>query len=131
MQDGDLRFLSPHHVRIIHDDQLDRYGGSAGIRDEGLLQSACAQPLASFGGEFAHVTPAAIAAAYLFHIVRNHPFIDGNKRAGAATALVFLKLNGIKFTIAPGELFDITMGVASGTNSKDDTIAFFERRVMN
>ena len=69
---------------------MARYGGLPGLRDEGLLESAVAQAVATFGGEYLHNDIFQMAAAYLFHIVQNHPFVDGNKRAGAAAAVVFL-----------------------------------------
>jgi death-on-curing protein len=83
-----------------------------------------AQPHASFGAEFLHAFPFEMAAAYLFHIVRNHPFLDGNKRTGAVAALVFLELNGIPIQARPGALYEITMGVATGAVTKDQVAAF-------
>ena len=71
--------LTLDEVLEIHRDQLARYGGSQGIRDLGLLQSALAQPPATFGGQFLHADLFETAAAYLLHIVQNHPFVDGNK----------------------------------------------------
>jgi death-on-curing protein len=69
-------FLDVEDVLALHADQLEVYGGSPGLRDRGLLESAVAQPQASFGGEFANEGLFAMAAAYLFHIVKNHPFVD-------------------------------------------------------
>src|SRR6185369_192349 len=86
-------FLTLDEVLEIHRDQIVRYGGSMGVRDMGLLQSALAQPQATFERQFLHHDIFEMAAAYLFHIVQNHPFIDGNKRVGVAAALVFLLLN--------------------------------------
>ena len=88
-------FLDVDDVLEIHATQLDVYGGMAGVRDRGLLESAVAQPQSSFGGEFAHDGLFAMAATYLFHIVKNHPFLDGNKRTGTLAAVVFLDVNGI------------------------------------
>lgn len=79
-------FLSLDEVVEIHGQQIDRYGGSPGIRDSGGLQSALATPQATFGGEYLHQSMPAMAAAYLFHIYQNHPFVDGNKRVGANAA---------------------------------------------
>src|SRR5579862_9231236 len=86
-------FLTLSEVLEIHRDQIARYGGAAGIRDVGLLQSALSQPKAAFAGDFLHSDRFEMAAAYLFHIIRNHPFVDGNKRVGAVSAIVFLRLN--------------------------------------
>lgn len=88
-------FLTIDEVLAIHQDQIARYGGSAGVRDWGLLQSAIAMPAATFGGQFLHGDLSEMAAACLFHIVQNRPFIDGNKRVGAVAAYVFLALNDI------------------------------------
>jgi death-on-curing protein len=78
--------LSLDEVLEIHEQQIERYGGSAGLRDAAGLESAVAMPQATFGGEFLHTSIPAMAAAYLFHLCQNHPFIDGNKRAGANAA---------------------------------------------
>ncbi len=91
----EIEFLTVEVVLALHQRQLDRFGGGAGLRDRGLLESAIAQPQASFGGTFAHDGLFAMAAAYLFHIVSNHPFVDGNKRAGLLAAQVFLDVNGV------------------------------------
>ena len=84
------RFLTLDEALLVHADQVRRYGGSHGLRDLALLSSALAMPTASFGGAYLHPSLAEMAAAYLFHIAQNHPFLDGNKRAALATALAFL-----------------------------------------
>ncbi len=111
-------FVSVDDVLDLHAWVLDRYGGGAGIRDRGLLESAVAQPASSFGGEFVHGDLFAMAAAYLFHIVRNHPFVDGNKRAGLMAALVFLDLNGVSLLEHSEALYDLTIAVAEGRCDK-------------
>jgi death on curing protein len=80
--------------RRIHEGQLAKYGGAAGIRDLGLLESAVATPKATFGGAFVHEDLFAMAAAYAFHIGENQPFVDGNKRTGVLAAVVFLDSTG-------------------------------------
>ena len=90
-----------------------------GVRDRGLLESAVAQPQASAFGALIHKDVVAMAAAYLFHIVRNHPFVDGNKRAVLLAALVFLDLNGYDVPAEAPELYDVTIGVAEGALSKE------------
>ena len=119
-------FLDIEDVLQIHADQLERYGGLSGVRDLGLLESAVSMPRASYAGEFLHGDLFAMAAAYLFHITRNHPFFDGNKRTGAASALVFLDLHGIEVTASDDALYDLVIGVATGTVSKE-TVAHFLR----
>jgi death on curing protein len=111
-------FLTLEEVLDIHAMQLGRFGGGAGIRDQGLLESALAQPAATFGGQFIHEDLFAMAAAYLFHIVRNHPFVDGNKRVGLLSALVFLDLNGIALEHGTEALYELTMAVAEGRVDK-------------
>lgn len=91
----DVLFLTLDEVSKIHRVQIDRYGGSHGIRDNGLFQLAVAIPEAGCGGQFLHSDIFEMAAAYAFHIAQNHPFLDGNKRVAAVAAIVFLKLNSV------------------------------------
>jgi death-on-curing protein len=120
-------FLSREDVLRIHRDQIERYGGSLGVRDRGLLESALAMPRAGFGGQYFHPELPDMGAAYLFHLVRNHPFIDGNKRVGLAACLVFLELNGFAFSASNAALAGLTLGVAEGRVSKS-AVAEFVRR---
>jgi death-on-curing protein len=112
-------FLTVDDVLTLHDLHLQRYGGSAGTRDAGLLESAVSQAKASFSGQYLHEDLAAMASAYLFSVVKNHPFIDGNKRAGLASALTFLDLNGIAIDHSSDVLYDATMAVAEGKLDKE------------
>ena len=118
-------FLGVEDVLELHADQVALYGGDYGVRDLGLLESAVAQPRAAFGGQFLHKDLFEMAAAYLFHIVRNHPFLDGNKRTGAVTALVFLDLNGVEVDAPEGSLYDMTMNVANGRADKKQIAEYF------
>lgn len=112
-------FLETEDVLAIHADQLELYGGIDGLRDPGLLDSALAMPRQTFGGEYLHDTPFLMAAAYLFHIARNHPFHDGNKRTALASALVFLEdLNGHEIDAPPDALYALALGVAAGRHDK-------------
>lgn len=120
---GDPRFLTLAEVVDVHADQLQRYGGQAGVRDLGLLQSALAQPEASFAGEWLHSDMYAMAAAYAYHLCQNHPFIDGNKRTALACALVFLELNNVSLTDPAGALKRAMVKVASGRMSKPELAA--------
>ncbi|HVR37192.1 MAG TPA: type II toxin-antitoxin system death-on-curing family toxin [Methylomirabilota bacterium] len=90
-----LSHPTPEAVKTIHAEVLDAHGGSDGLRDEALLESAVAAPQATMMGEPVFTEPLEIAAAYLFYLCRNHPFIDGNKRTALATCLVFLSENGL------------------------------------
>ncbi len=120
-----IDFLELEDVLTLHADQINLYGGEHGVRDLGLLESAIAQPRAAFGGQVLHEFPFEMAAAYLFHTVQNHPFIDGNKRTGAVAALVFLDLNDIGINAPKGALYDITLSVATGAAGKDRIAEFF------
>lgn len=113
-----LRFLTLDELLLIQEHQIERFGGSHGLRDRALLESAAAQPQATFAGEFVHEEPFAMAAAYLFHLTSNHPFVDGNKRIGLAAALVFLDLNGYPITAHTEQLYELTMAVARGEVGK-------------
>jgi len=118
-------FLGLDDVLAIHRDQVEQYGGSSGIRDMGLLQSAVAMPAAACGGSYVHADLSEMAAAYLFHIVGNHPFVDGNKRTGAVAAYVFLALNDLTLT-APEKAFEqLVRDVAEGERGKADAAVFF------
>jgi len=120
-------FLNLEEVLQIHADQIGRYGGSQGIRDLALLESAVAMPQAGFGSRYVHADLFEMAAAYLFHIVQNHPFVDGNKRIGAAAALVFLKLNGVTIHATTAALVKTVLGVAQGKIGKAATADFFRK----
>lgn len=111
-------FLNVDDVLVIHGVQIERFGGDDGVRDPGLLASAVGQPQLTFEGEFIHRDLHEMAAAYLFHLVSNHPFVDGNKRVGLASALVFLELNGFVVEHGTDELYELTMGIAEGALDK-------------
>lgn len=119
-----MLFLTLEEVLKIHHDQIKRYGGSAEVRDEGLLKSALAMPMAQFSGTFLHQTPAEMAGAYLYHLACNHPFVDGNKRVAAVTARVFLMLNGYRFDPPPAEYEQLILDVASAKLTKEEVAAF-------
>lgn len=121
-------FLDLQQVMQLHGELIARYGGSAGVRDVGLLHSAIAMPQTSLEGEYLHRNLFEMAAAYLFHIVQNHPFIDGNKRVGAASAIVFLAMNDVEIDADEDGLVDITLRVAQGQAGKSDIAEFFRQR---
>jgi death-on-curing protein len=123
-------FLTVRDVRIVHQRVIDTFGGDAGLRDRGLLESAVAMPRAVFGGAYLHEGLAAMAAAYHFHLCRNHPFMDGNKRVALAVAELFLLLNGAELVANDDAVERLTMGVAAGTTGKDEVIAFFVEHVI-
>ena len=111
-------FLTLAEVIEIHNNQINLYGGQNGTRDFGLLQSALAQPEASFANRWLHEDIFLMAAAYAFHICQNHPFFDGNKRTALASALVFLELNEISLDDSKGKLLEAMFNIAKGALSK-------------
>jgi len=113
-----VQFIPEEIVLIIHADLLQRYGGSAGLRDRKRLESALAQPKITVGGKYAHRTIFDKAAAYGFHICMNHPFIDGNKRVSFALMDIFLQKNGWEITSQEEEAYSIMMSLASGKITK-------------
>jgi len=121
------KFLALEEALAIHEDRIRKYGGSSGVRDLGLLESAMGSAAATFGGEFLHASIFEMAAAYLYGICRNHPFLDGNKRTALACALAFLRLNGISFRFGADELYDLVIGVAEGHVSKAEVAVFLQQ----
>jgi death on curing protein len=120
----DPAFLELGEILLIHRDQLERYGGSAGVRDVAILQSATAMPRAGIADRYLHENIFEMAAAYLYYIVRDHPFVDGNKRTGAVAALVFLAMNDIDILVDEDGLETMVRSVAEGTTTKADVATF-------
>ncbi len=121
-------FLGLDEVLEIHRDQIERYGGSLGVRDMGSLESALAMPQGGAGGQYFHADLSEMAAAYLFHIVKNHPFVDGNKRAGAMAAFTFLRLNGLTMKASSSREFEnVVLAVAEGKANKAAAAEFFRK----
>ena len=118
-------FLELGEILLIHADQIERYGGTAGIRDIGLLQSAAAMTRAGIADRYLHEDIFEMAAAYLYHIVRDHPFVDGNKRTGAVAAFVFIALNEVEVIVDERKLENLVRSVAEGARTKSDIAAFF------
>jgi death-on-curing protein len=121
-------FLTLDEVIEIHQQQVDLYGGSHGVRDLGALESAVATPQATFGGDFLHRSIPAMAAAYLFHVCQNHPFVDGNKRTGANAALTFLWIQDWEPLFEEEELVHLVLAVASGVMDKGTLTGTFAAR---
>lgn len=120
------RFLSLEEVLFLHRKQIEHFGGSHGVRDMGLLDSAIAAPSATFSGIFLHTDIFEMAAAYLFHLVMNHPFIDGNKRVGALAADVFLYTNGYDLTSDQKEFENLILETAQGRVDKPQIASFLK-----
>lgn len=122
-----LEFLELDEVLAIHAESIRRFGGATGLRDAALLESALAMPRATMFGELLHPTLHEQAAAYLFHLVKNHPFVDGNKRVGLGVALTFLGMNSIWVEATNDELVGLVLGIIEGSVSKSEAAVFFEK----
>ncbi len=120
-----MLFLTVDDIIESHQNQIDTYGGSYGIRDIGLLESAIGQPEASFGGEYLHADIFEMAAAYIYHLVMNHPFVDGNKRVGLEAALIFLEINNENLNASDKELVDLVLKTTAGQVGKREIAEFF------
>lgn len=118
-------FLSIDNVLAIHRKSIEKFGGDAAVRAPGLLESAVAMPAARFGGDYLHEELPDMAAAYLFHLCKNHPFVDGNKRTALASAEVFLLVNGWRLDASNKELLKLTLDVAASRLSKEQVTGFF------
>jgi len=121
-------FLTLDEILVVHEEQIRLFGGTTGIRDPGLLLSAMGNVEATFEGVFLHETIFEMAAAYLYGICRNHPFVDGNKRTALSAALTFLDTHQIEVHAAGNELYDLVIGVAEGRISKAAIAVFLEQR---
>jgi death on curing protein len=120
-------FLTVQEVLDFHADQIQEFGGSEGLRDEGGLDSAVAQAQATFDGEYLHKGVFEMAAAYAFHIAENQPFLDGNKRTALNAAIAFLGLNGFDVIDPDGKLFSAMIGLSSGEWTKLQMAALLEQ----
>ena len=124
-------FLTLDEVLGIHADQIRVYGGGSGLRDLELLRSAIAMPETTFDGEYLHPSAFEMAAAYLFHLARNHPFVDGNKRTALMCALVFLGLNGQRLRADADDLYALVDGVAAGAVDKAEVSVFLRSHCVD
>lgn len=109
-----MKYVSKAQVLRLQEQLLSQTGGARGVRDDGLLEAALAAPFQSYDGQPVYSTLAGQAARLGFGLVQNHPFVDGNKRAGAHVMLVFLALNGVDLVYTQQELAELFLGVADG-----------------
>lgn len=123
-----IDYISFEFVLGIHDQLIDEYGGAKGLLNEGLLRSALEMPKACFNGKDVHRTIYDKTAAYLFHLIQNHPFLDGNKRTAAMIALVFFSSNFKgKFNLLDDEYQNLILKVAQGAVSKKEIAQFYRQ----
>ena len=124
-------FLTLDEVLGIDADQTRVYAGASGLRDLERLRSAIAMPETTFDDEYLHPSAFEMAAAYLFHLARNHPFVDGNKRTALMCALVFLGLHGERLRADPDDLYSLVDGVAAGEVDKAEVSVFLRRHCVD
>ena len=123
-------YLSLDQILDLHTYQIRKYGGAAGLRDRGALESAAARPAMTFGGEDLYADLPAKAAALMHSLVMNHAFVDGNKRVGAHAALVFVLANGHAPTMTVRELEETTLAVARGKMDVEPLTIWFRQRIV-
>lgn len=109
-----MKHLSKEQIMCLHSMAIKKTGGLDGIRDEGLLESALSSPFQSFDGEELYPSVQFKAARLGFSIIKNHPFLDGNKRIGILVMMVFLDINGIELECSDEDIIDLGLGIASG-----------------
>lgn len=126
MKDATL-FLTVENVIIIHDDQIERYGGSHGIAKLDQLESAIMRPQSSFGGEDLHTDLFDKTAAIMHSLVLNHPFVDGNKRTATVTSVVFLELNGYQLLVGNDELIEMALNVVNKKWNNNKLATWFRK----
>ena len=114
--------LSKSQIMLLHEQILEATGGSSGLRDEGILESALNTPFQTFGGEDVYPSIPQKAARLCFGLVKNHSFLDGNKRIGAHVMLVFLALNGIQLQYTQTGFSDMILQLAAGTISASEVL---------
>jgi len=122
-------YLSVDQVLFLHELQLDRFGGSRGLRDQGGLESAVARPAMTFAGEDLYPDIAAKAAGLMHSLVMNHPFVDGNKRVGISAAELFFELNGARLDSPDKDLEELTLSVARGEMDAESLAIWFRQRL--
>jgi death-on-curing protein len=125
----DCFFLSVDIVSEVHAAAISSFGGSLGLRDRALLESAVAAPQATFGGASVYADLIEIAAAYLFYLCRNRPFVDGNKRVALGSCLLFLRLNGLRPAPDGPDWENLTLDVAASKLDREQTTARLRRLV--
>lgn len=121
-----IYFLTLSEITMIHNRQISKHGGLHGLRDEKLLLSALHYPQSMFNDQYLHPDIYHMAAAYMYAIIKNHPFLDGNKRTGLLTAVIFLKSNEITIEATDDELFNLAIAVAQSLITEEDIAIFFK-----
>lgn len=124
-----ITYLSVEQILELHAQQLRRFGGAAGLRERGGMESAVARPAMTFGGDDLYPELADKAAALMHSLALNHPFVDGNKRVAAHAAVLFVRLNGSELRATPEELVEITLATAAGKTQVEALAIWFRQRL--
>jgi death-on-curing protein len=124
-----MKTLSKEHVLLLHKILVKYSGGAEGLRDEGLLESALAAPFAAFGGTPFCPTIQDKAARLCYGLVKNHPFVDGNKRIGVLAMMAFLEANSIVLSCTDDELIKLGWGLADGAVSEEEVLTFITNHI--
>ncbi|MDH7578939.1 MAG: type II toxin-antitoxin system death-on-curing family toxin [Bacillota bacterium] len=124
-------FIPKKIILLFHEQLIQTYGGSYGIRDEKLLDSALEQPKATFDGKFLHDTLMKMAAAYGYHLCNNHPFLDGNKRIALVAMDIFLQRNGYQIIASEKETYKMMVALSAGKLSKDELAHWLENNTSS
>ena len=126
-----MKILSKEHILLLHQVLIAEYGGTTGLRDEGLLDSAINVPFQTFDGVDLFPDVVSKASRLGYGLIKNHPFLDGNKRIGAHAMLVLLDINNISLEYDDDELITVIMGVASGELSDEDLKNWLNNHLRN
>ena len=124
-------YITLDDMLAIHDILIERYGGVSGVRDQALLESALAQPAQTFDGVDLYPTIEEKGARYAFGIINNHPFADGNKRAGAAALAMFLRGNGQRYKPRHDDLYQTMLSVADGSISYEQLVEWVRKQCQS
>lgn len=125
-----MKILTKEQILLLHSQLIENFGGSSDIRDEALLDSAINTPFQTYDGEELYPTLLDKASRLCFGLVKNHPFVDGNKRIGTHSMLVFLAINGIDLEYSDIELIELILSVASGTQSDSDILRWLQQHII-
>ena len=125
-----MKILTKEQILLLHSQLIEGFGGSSDIRDNALLDSAINTPFQTYDSEELYPTLLDKASSLCFGLVKNHPFVDGNKRIGTHAMLVFLAINGVELEYSDTELINLILSVAAGTQSDSDILRWLQQHII-
>ena len=125
-----MKILTKEQILLLHSQLVEDFGGSSDIRDDALLDSAINTPFQTYDSEELYPTLLDKASRFCFGLVKNHPFVDGNKRIGTHAMLVFLAINGVELEYSDTELINLILSVAAGTQSDSDILRWLQQHII-